>query len=105
MSLHLEITCPKQVIVCIDGCGESLLREQQTRHSETVCPEYKLNCEYFINGCNQMIKRKNIEQHMKDNMPTHLSLVTRQNNGLMNVIANMNVRLQQVEQQLRMHRR
>merc|ERR1712228_119318 len=104
MSLHADIICPKQMVLCIEGCGERLLREEQTKHSD-VCPEHSMKCEYFINGCNQMIKRKDLDKHMNDAMATHLALVTRQCNGLMNVVANMNARLQQIEQHLGMHRR
>ena len=59
MELHLAITCPKSQVDCI--CGETLLRETQPVHSETVCAEHPIKCEFDHFGCTQMIKRKDMQ--------------------------------------------
>ena len=96
LELHLAITCPKSQVECV--CGETLLRETQPMHSETVCPEHPIKCDFAQFGCTQMIKRKHMQAHAQQKMPLHLAAVTRQYQHLANYVQNLNARVQRIEQ-------
>ena len=70
---YLEVTtrhfteCEDMPLPCPSGCGRcGLVRRNMAHHLSEDCPEELVPCTYAIAGCQQIVKRKDLQQHLQD---------------------------------------
>jgi TNF receptor-associated factor 4 len=63
-----DATCTKLKMKCPKGCGKKLFRMDIPTHE---CPEDIIDCIYKYAGCQERVKRKNMESHLEKNEHTH----------------------------------
>ncbi|XP_046855664.1 TNF receptor-associated factor 3-like [Xenia sp. Carnegie-2017] len=75
---HIDNVCENSPVIC-KYCKETIRRKDIEHHQSTTCDEVSTKCEFHDIGCNhdQTIKRREIRQHMNDNIIDHVSLLLR----------------------------
>ena len=70
---YLEVTtthftaCNDMPLPCPGGCGRrGIVRRNMAQHLSTECPEELVACTYAIAGCQEIVKRKDLQKHMQD---------------------------------------
>ena len=59
--------CEELPLTCPAGCGKrGLLRGNMALHLSEDCPDELVPCTYAIAGCQQIVKRKDLQQHLQD---------------------------------------
>ena len=90
---HLE-ECPNYPLNCPNRCGaRGITRSTVPGHRE-VCPLQRVECEYKRFGCAVVLPRKDIAEHLKTSVQTHLHMTKRR-------VEEQEVRLQEQEVQLK----
>ncbi|PFX22552.1 TNF receptor-associated factor 3-like [Stylophora pistillata] len=75
MKDHLEV-CPKFPIQCILNCGEEgIPRDTMQEHVTTQCLEAEHLCLFSIHGCEFKGTKRTIDQHIAENMESHLKMM------------------------------
>ena len=60
-------TCDDMPLPCPGGCGRrGLVRRNMAQHLSTECPDELVACTYTIAGCQEVVKRKDLQKHMRD---------------------------------------
>ena len=60
-------TCDDMPLPCPSGCGRRrLVRRNMAQHLSTECPDELVACTYAIAGCQEVVKRKDLQKHMQD---------------------------------------
>ena len=59
-------TCDDMPLPCPGGCGEQVARRNMAQHLSTECPDELVACTYAIAGCQLTVKRKDLQQHVRD---------------------------------------
>jgi TNF receptor-associated factor 4 len=73
MSEH-QFKCPKVEVGCPNfGCSEKMLREQLDSH-KSVCPKQRVPCVYKTAGCNAVMLREDLQQHLRESIELHCSI-------------------------------
>ena len=63
---HFTI-CGEMPLPCPAGCGRHrLVRRNMAHHLSAECPEELVPCTFAIAGCQQIVKRKDLQQHIQD---------------------------------------
>ncbi len=79
---HMTV-CMKCPVVCPNNCEiGSIPRCDAEKHIE-MCPLQPVKCEFSEVGCTQLVPRKNVAQHVKENALHHLMSTTLLNLRLM----------------------
>ena len=75
MNGHLEV-CGEFVIPCPNKCSEEfrVKRKDKSIHLIQECPLQETECPYSQCGCEVKVKRRNLEQHEKEEMHKHMKL-------------------------------
>ena len=70
---------------CPNRCDSQLCLTNQTleAHLSNDCPEQAIACQFESVQCKEMIKRKNMKQHLNEKMADHLSLLMKDHAKLM----------------------
>ncbi|XP_046855208.1 TNF receptor-associated factor 3-like [Xenia sp. Carnegie-2017] len=78
MQDHQENVCENYPVVC-KYCKKKIPRKDIEQHQSTTCDEVPTKCEFQAIGCNydKTLKRKEIRQHMNDNLIDHVSALLR----------------------------
>ena len=70
---YLEVTtthftvCEEMPLPCPGRCGRSqLVRREMDHHLSEDCPNELVPCTFAIAGCQQIVKRKDLQQHLQD---------------------------------------
>ena len=70
---YLEVTtthftiCDEIPLPCPAGCGKrGLVRRDMAHHLSVDCPDELVPCTFAIAGCQQIVKRKDLQQHLQD---------------------------------------
>ena len=74
-SEHYLKNCPNYEINCSLDCGETILRKNMETHQMNDCKNTLISCTYDKIGCNASIKRKNLNEHLLNNMDVHNMLL------------------------------
>ena len=72
---HLEqhsTVCPKLKIKCSQGCGETILRENENEHFEHKCIKTEITCPFNTIGCDLKMLRGNLNEHLEKENQYHL---------------------------------
>ena len=80
---HLTV-CEHLPLPCLAGCDEKgLVRGNMADHLSAECPNELVPCTYAVAGCQQIVKRMDLQQHLKDRelhlqsiMESYISLST-----------------------------
>ena len=71
---HFTI-CQELPLPCPGGCGsDGLVRRSMSKHLSKECPEEFVSCSFVVAGCKQIVKRKELQQHLQDK-DKHLDIV------------------------------
>ena len=63
---HL-IKCEELPLPCPAGCGKhGLVRRDMAQHLSEDCPDELVQCTFAIAGCQQVVKRKELQEHLQD---------------------------------------
>ena len=74
-TMHHTI-CQEVPLPCPGGCSQfGLTRNTMTQHLAADCPEEFVSCMFAIAGCQQALKRKDLQQHLQDKGQQHLEAV------------------------------
>ena len=76
MKKHFDNNCPQLQIMCPQNCGKRLVRCQRDDHvaANGTCPNTNMKCAFEDAGCSFIGKRKDMGQHTKENIETHLTV-------------------------------
>ena len=59
--------CDDMPLPCPSGCGRrGLVRRNMAQHLSTECLEELVACTYVIAGCQEVVKRKDLQQHLQE---------------------------------------
>ena len=75
LNRHYE-ECLEFPLLCPNSCGANLRRKQTDSHIETDCPNTIVKCLHERFGCEEVIKRCEMEEHNKTNGTKHLEMTT-----------------------------
>ena len=69
--------CPKWPARCPNLCDPYLTLTQSSvdRHVKEECPETLIDCKFAEVGCKEMVKMKDLREHMQDTLSDHLTAV------------------------------
>ena len=75
MNGHLEV-CGEFPIPCPNKCSEEfrVKRKNKSIHLSQECPLQLTECPYSQYGCEVRVKRRNLEQHEKEDMHKHIKV-------------------------------
>ena len=78
MDKHLEV-CEEFRIPCPNECGQDfrVKRKDESNHLREKCPLQPTECPYSQYGCEVRVQRRNLDQHEKEEIHTHLKLTVR----------------------------
>ena len=72
---HYDV-CTEYQVHCPNECEVILKRRQLRTHMETECPNTTVECYYRMYGCNQKMKRCELEEHYRIKEIKHLRTIT-----------------------------
>jgi hypothetical protein len=81
---HL-VTCPLFLLDCPAKCGRRVKRYFMKHHLSTQCPEEYVSCKYAANGCDALLKRRDIEKHESDDS-LHVQMLIRSQAQLLQLV-------------------
>ena len=67
--------CGFYPVDCPKGCGANMLRVRLTQHIEKQCSLTIVDCEFAYAGCMVQKFRKDMNDHLKESMKEHLSML------------------------------
>ena len=71
-------TCEQFPISCKSLCGtQNIPRSKEEAHQLEDCPLHEVECKYEYAGCEEKVKRKDIDAHMEIEIKKHLELMER----------------------------
>ena len=83
VSTHKEVTgahleeCPNYPLNCPNKCGAGGITRSTVPAHREVCPLQRVECEYKRFGCTVVLWRKDIAEHLKASVESHLQLTKR----------------------------
>ena len=83
ISTHEEVTgahleeCPNYPLNCPNRCGAGGITRSTVPAHREVCPLQQVECEYKRFGCTVVLLRKDIAEHLKTSVESHLQLTKR----------------------------
>ena len=81
-------------------CGYLLQRASLDDHRNNNCKEMVIDCEYKEYGCYRNTKRKNMDDHLNQDMAVHLQLVKNTCDDLKSKYKTLESRLDACEQKI-----
>ena len=66
--------CEEMPLLCPAGCSGRLLRRNMAQHLSVECPEEFVPCTFAIAGCEETVKRGDLQKHLQDK-DKHLDMV------------------------------
>jgi len=76
LRIHYYKFCKGDPVVCPnEECSVAMISSLDLIGHLQSCPWSLLNCEFQHAGCSAYILRKNMDEHLKENMAVHLSMV------------------------------
>lgn len=74
---HRTLQCLYYPIKCPNACNiDAMPRCEIPKHLEEECPLGLVKCSYESMGCQALVERQNVRDHMQADQLTHLQLVT-----------------------------
>ena len=89
-------TCPKVIIECDnEGCDAAFKRCEKQDHA-AVCPKEMIMCPYMTVGCNECMRREELDDHKRNNMEEHLSMAIQSITALNKILCGHEKELQRL---------
>ena len=73
MESHQLNQCPMKVLSCKE-CKENVMRKDMKKHITDICSGRICKCPFSKYGCNERVKRKDLNTHLAKNEIKHLNL-------------------------------
>ncbi|KAL8618901.1 hypothetical protein ACOMHN_020320 [Nucella lapillus] len=73
MKGHVQ-SCPRGKVQC-PHCGEDIVRQELSRHTEEECSKAVVSCRFSVLGCQAQMARSEMDSHLSDGSVTHLNLL------------------------------
>ena len=73
-NIHMPV-CPSQLVTCPKQCGKCLLQKNVDKHLNEECPLQLTECVCSYAGCDVKLLRKDMADHVSQNIAHHLSLM------------------------------
>jgi len=70
--------CMYYPVKCPQDCGEFIRKNQIQLHIKNDCMNTVIPCSYVENGCNMIMKRKDLEGHLNNSNEYHSGLISNQ---------------------------
>ena len=103
MDEHYEL-CPKVPVTCPNACSNATFqREDLASHAET-CPLEPIHCEFKEIGCEVVVARKDMENHMHDSQGSHQLLTLSALAGLRLALQAQKTETEQLKEELQKSR-
>ncbi len=67
--------CGSFPLSCPNECNSTLQRQNVDSHVVNKCPLTTINCDFHQVGCKVKLPRQDMADHLRDNLPTHVSLL------------------------------
>ena len=67
--------CGSFPLRCPNQCGSFPPRQKKDSHVENECPLTIVDCDFHHVGCTVKLPRKDMPEHLRDKLPTHMSLL------------------------------
>ena len=71
---HYEV-CSKYPHPCRNRCGKHFTKGEMESHMENDCPLEVVRCEYHFAGCEEPFLRKDLDEHLEEQVKLHLQLM------------------------------
>ena len=68
--------CQSYPVSCPNACGEQAIKRSNLDVHLLECPLVEVECEFSYAGCEMRVPRQDLERHMEDGAPQHLSLLS-----------------------------
>ena len=68
--------CAKYPLPCPNKCGIAKVQRGFLEQHLNECPSQQVDCEFCHAGCEEKIQRKDLEEHMEQNLQKHLSMLS-----------------------------
>jgi len=75
METHLE-QCLLLPVKC-SKCEEEVVRGEMEQHQQNICLEEYTNCKFLDQGCEARVLRKNLKDHLAEEVGYHLDMMKR----------------------------
>ena len=102
MKEHYDNDCPQFPMMCPQDCGEELVRCQKDDHVavDGTCPNTNMKCAFEDTGCSFVGKRKDMGQHTKENLETHLTMSHLKEKKLKGKVKELKEKVTEIEEAL-----
>ena len=67
--------CGSFPVPCPNQCGSTIQRQNIDSHVADECPLTTINCDFHHVGCAVKLSRQDMLEHLRENLPTHVSLL------------------------------
>ena len=74
LNFHYD-ECPKYLVDCQLNCGIKIERENLVNHIKNQCENAEISCYYNKYGCEIVLIKRNIEEHLKSHSENHNLLI------------------------------
>jgi len=88
MKEHHLGDCPRYIVSCPQRCFQKNLERCQIEEHLKTCMNTIVDCRYKCYGCKVQVKRKNVSNHMYDDVAGHLDLLEARMELLTNYLMN-----------------
>ena len=76
LDTHLsKDVCGSFPVYCPNECGLELPHQDTDSHVDNICPLTTINCNFRHVGCTVKLPRKDMPEHLRENLLTHISLL------------------------------
>ena len=96
---HFEV-CPKYPVSCPNYCGAQNVTRSTVSAHRNECPLEQVECGYNQFGCTVVLPRKDIAEHLKTSVETHLQMTPSRVEEMEVRLQKQEVRLQKQEERL-----
>lgn len=94
---HLEQTCTGVIVGCPLNCDAHLQRSLLNGHLAHECPNTLVGCPFGVHGCEQVVMRAQLENHLNADSGKHLLMVTSLVEAQQREIDGLRTRVQQLQ--------
>merc|ERR1711920_1189390 len=88
MKEHHLTDCPRYIVSCPQRCFQKNLERCQIEEHLKTCMNTMVDCRYKCYGCKVQVKRKDVSNHMYDDVAGHLDLLEARMELLTNYLMN-----------------
>ena len=67
--------CGSFPVQCPSDCGSTLQRQNVSDHLNKECTLETTKCDLHYAGCTEVVPRRDMSEHLRENLPTHISLL------------------------------